>query len=339
MSLLNKYLFNIFSAVFFPIFLTLYIVTSIIFLVKIATLTSIIQINFLELLQLYSYSIPHILFYTLPISYFIALSLSIAKLSKDDELIVIISFGLNPTQLIKIFLPITIMISILLLIISLGLRPKADYLRSAFLNIKKQESQFNIKASEYGQQVGSWLIYVDKEKKQKFQDITLLQFDKNKDNFISAKYAFMENKSNFLNLHLIDGKSFVISDNIQQVDFKQMILQHTIAEIKNIKSFNDIVMYWSNRKTNFKKSKDFSFRILISLFPLLSLYFILTFGFFNPRYDANKTAISSTIVTIIFVVLASKMSSKYPNDVLYALPLGYFLISYLSYFFTIKRSY
>ena len=183
------------------------------------------------------------------------------------------------------------------------------------------------------------MIYVDKEKKQKFQDITLLQFDKNKDNFISAKYAFMENKSNFLNLHLIDGKSFVISDNIQQVDFKQMILQHTIAEIKNIKSFNDIVMYWSNRKTNFKKSKDFSFRILISLFPLLSLYFILTFGFFNPRYDANKTAISSTIVTIIFVVLASKMSSKYPNDVLYALPLGYFLISYLSYFFTIKRSY
>ena len=197
-------------------------------------------------------------------------------MSPSEVLIVIISFGLNPTQLIKIFLPITIIVSILLLIISLGLKPKADYLKDLFLNLKKQESQFNIKVSEYGQQIGSWLIYVDKEKKQKFQDITLLQLDKNKDNFISAKYAFMKNKLNSLNLHLIDGKSFVISDNIQQVDFKRMILKHTIAEIKNIKSFNDIVVYWSNRKTNLKKSKDFSFRILISLFPLLSLYFILS---------------------------------------------------------------
>jgi len=339
MNLLEKYFFSIFSATFFPIFLTLYIVTSIIFLVKIASLTSIIQMNFVELLQFYSYSIPHILFYTLPISYFIGLALSVAKLSKEDELIVITSFGLNPTKIVKIFFPITVMVSILLLVTSLGLRPKADYLRSAFLNIKKQESQFNIKASEYGQQIGSWLIYVDKEKEQRFQDITLLQLEKDKDTFISANYAFMENKINSLNLNLIDGKSFTISTNIQQVDFEKMILNHTTSKAQNIESLNDIVLYWSDRKTNLGKSEDFSFRILVSLFPLLSLFFILFLGFFNPRYSSGKTAVSSSIITIIFIILASKMSSKYPNDVLYALPFGYFLLSYFSYFFTTRKLY
>ena len=339
MKLLEKYFFMTFSNTFFPIFLTLYTVTSIIFLVKIAALTSVIQINFMELMKLYSYSIPHILFYTLPISYFIGLTLSIAKLSKEDELIVITSFGLKPTKIIEVFLRITIALTILLLIISLGLRPKADYLREAFLNIKKQEAKFNIKASEYGQKIGSWLIYVDKEKNQNFKDITLLQLEDGKDTFISAKYATMETLQGSLNLNLMHGKSFVISDSLQQIDFEKMILNHTTAETKNIRSLNDIIMYWDDRKINLDKSKDFSFRILISLFPILSLYFIIIFGFFNPRYNSDKSTILTSIVSIIFIVTASNLSAKYPNDVLYALPFSWLILSYVIYYFTVRKSY
>jgi len=105
MKLLKKYLLINFSQTFFPIFLTLYSITSIIFLVKIASLTSIIQINFFELLELYLYSVPTILFYTLPISIFVSLSLTLSKLSSEYELIVITSFGLNPIKILKIFLP------------------------------------------------------------------------------------------------------------------------------------------------------------------------------------------------------------------------------------------
>ena len=338
MKLLEKYFFSTFSSTFFPIFLTLYIITSIIFLVKMAALTSVIQMNFLELMQLYSYSIPTILFYTLPVSYFVSLTLSIAKLSREDELIVITSFGLNPTKLIKIFLPTTIAITIVLLITSLGLIPKADYLKETFLNTKQQEAQFNIKASEYGQQFGSWLIYVNKEKDNFLQDITLLKLEKDQDTIISAGWATMNNKDKNLNLKLESGKSFVISDSIQQIDFEKMLLNNKVNNQSNISSLNDFIMYWADRKTNIKKSNDFSFRILISIFPVISLFFILTIGYFNSRYDSNKETVSASILTIIYIILA-KLSSKYPNDILYALPIGWFLISYLSYYFTTKKLY
>ena len=101
MKLLKKYLLIKYSETFFPIFLTLFTITSIIFLVKIASLTSVIQINFFELLELFSYSAPKILFYTLPISVFVSLVLTLSKLSSEYELIVITSFGLNPIKILK----------------------------------------------------------------------------------------------------------------------------------------------------------------------------------------------------------------------------------------------
>ncbi len=334
MKLLEKYLFATFSSSFFPIFLTLYLTTSIIFLVKIAALTAGIQMNFLELMQFYSYSMPRILFYTMTISFVVGLAISISKLSSENELIVITSFGTNPMKILRTFLFTTITLTLVLLILSLGLIPKANYLRDAFLNIKKQEAQFNIKASEYGQQIGSWLVYVDKEKEQKFQNITLLQLEEGKDTLISANHGNIDNFKDSLNLNLRDGKSFVISDNIQQVDFEKMILNHTTSQPKNIKSLNDIIMYWQNREPN-----DFIFRILVSFFPLLSLFFVITIGYFNPRYETNRTIALSSSLVLIFIILARKLTDVNPMLTLYILPSSWLIIGYIYYCFKIKRIY
>jgi lipopolysaccharide export system permease protein len=334
-NLLNKYLFTSFSATFFPIFITLYIITSIIFLVKVAALTSIIQINFLELIELYSYSVPHILFYTLPISYFIGLTLSIAKLADENELIVLTSFGLNPLKIIKVFLPITFIVSITILIISLGLYPKAYQLKQQFLNIKKQEAKFNIKPSEYGQQFGSWLIYVDKETKEKYIDVTLLKIDKNKDTFISSNFATLTNSSNALQMKLSNGKSFVISDNIMQVDFEEMILSNKIHSIEQIKSFSDIILYWSDIDINKDKKHKFIFKILISIFPFISLFFIVTLGYFNPRYNSNHATSISSAIVITYIILAKSTQA----NIEYILPIAWIVISYLYYFFTTRKLY
>ncbi|MCK5110798.1 MAG: LptF/LptG family permease [Arcobacteraceae bacterium] len=339
MRLLNKYLFSTLSHTFFPIFLTLYIITSIIFLVKMAALTSVIQMNFLELMQLYSYSMPTILFYTLPISYFISMTLTVSKLSGEYEMIVITSFGLNPLKIIKLFLATTISISLLLLIISLGLIPKANALKEIFINDKKQEAQFNIKASEYGQRLGSWLIYINEEKDNKFYDITLLQLDNNKDTLTSAAYATMANHNNNLILKLQQGKSFIISDTLQQIDFEEMFLNSPGTKIRNIKSLNDIIAYWSDRKLDLKKSKSFTFNILISLFPLISLLFIIAIGYFNPRYNSNYTTFLSSTVIVIFVIIANQLSLRYPNTSLYTFPILWILISYIYYSLTTKKLY
>ena len=101
---LKQYLYSQLAITFFPIFLGLYFITSVVFLVKIASLTSIITINFFELFTLYSYVIPQIIFYTMPISFFISLVITLSKLASEYELTVITSFGLNPVKILKIFL-------------------------------------------------------------------------------------------------------------------------------------------------------------------------------------------------------------------------------------------
>ena len=339
MKLLEKYFYSTFSSTFFPIFITLYIITSIIFLVKIAALTSIIQMNFMELMQLYSYSIPTLLFYTLPISYFVSAALSLAKLSSEYELIVITSFGLNPRRIVRMLMPTTISVTLLLLVISLGLIPKAKYLKESFLDMKKQEAQFNIKASEYGQQFGSWLIYVNQENDGFFQDITLLKLEDNKDTLISAGWATMKNEVGNLNLKLQSGKSFVISDTIQQVDFEKMLLNNKTAKPKEIHSLNDFIMYWNDRKTDRKKSKDFTFNILVSLFPLASIFFVVASGYFNPRYDKNRTTIITSTLVIVFVIISNQSAKLYPNMALAILPISWFIIGFFSYYFTTKKLY
>ena len=114
---LKQYLYSQLAITFFPIFLGLFFITSVVFLVKIASLTSIITINFAELFTLYAYVIPQIIFYTMPISFFISLVITLSKLSSEYELTVITSFGLNPVNVLKIFFPITMLLSAILLIV------------------------------------------------------------------------------------------------------------------------------------------------------------------------------------------------------------------------------
>jgi len=332
-NILKKYLNKTYSNTFFPIFLTLFTITSIIFLVKIASLTSIIQINFLELLELYSYNIATILFYTIPISIFISLVLSLAKLSGEYELIVITSFGLNPLQILKMFLPLLLWSSILILVISLTIIPKSIFLKDTFLLNKKTEAQFNIKTNEYGQQFGSWLIYVEKEKNGLYEDVVLYQQNNEEDTFIIAKYARLNNMKTSLNLSLNDGKVLKVGEKVSQIDFKRMVLNNELEQTKDINTFNDLLVYWSN------KQEKLVFNILSSLFPLISAFFIIYIGFFNPRYNKNYSTVIGIFVTITFVVLTKELTKELYIESLYYFPILWIIIGYLFYRYKIKPYY
>jgi lipopolysaccharide export system permease protein len=338
-KLLKKYLLTTYSEIFFPIFLTLYTITSIVFLVKIASLTSIIQINFLELLELYSYSVPTILFYTLPITIFISLSLSLAKLSSEYELIVITSFGLNPIKLVKLILPSLLLSTVLMLIISLALIPKANYMKKTFLKEKRIEAQFNIKASEYGQEFGKWLIYVNEEKDGLYKDIVLFQQTKKDDTFIIAKNAVTNNERTSLTLSLKNGKVTKIKDTVNQVNFEKMIIRNKIKQGQNINTLNDIVVYWQELKNSTTKEYFFTFYILTSFFPLISIIFIIYIGYFNPRYDKNYSTIISIVLNIIFVLLCQKLSDNIGIYSLLYIPILWIITSLIVYRYKIKPYY
>lgn len=331
--ILKKYFLQTFSQTFFPIFLTLFLITSIIFLVKIASLTSIIQLSFLELMELFSYNIPTILFYTLPVTIFISLTLSLSKLSSEYELIVVTSFGKNPLKVLKIFLPFLLVTSFLLLFIALLLIPKSLFLKDQFIENKKTEAQFNIKPSEYGQEFGKWLIYVSKEENGLYEDIVLYENSEEKNIFIVAKYATIKNIDSALNLNLEDGKVFDISKSISQINFRKMVIHNELKKIKNINSINEFIEFWN------KEYDKLTFYILGSLFPLLSVFFILYAGYYNPRYEKNRSVAISMVATITFIVLSHKLSKSLELQLLFYLPIFWFLIGYILYHTKIKKAY
>ena len=336
---LNQYLYSQLALTFFPIFLGLYFITSVVFLVKIASLTSIITIDFFELFRLYSYVVPQIIFYTMPISFFISLVLTLSKLSSEYELTVITSFGLNPLKILRIFLPITLLTSILLIIVSVGLIPKTKYLTNQFLDVKKKEANFNIKASEFGQKFGDWLIYIQTKDAKTYEDVKLFQSLDNKDQFILSKTAVLENDKGELSFKLNNGKAFVISNNeLNQVNFKTMHINDSIANSKN-HQFSTSYEYWLENIKENRDIDDLVFFILTSLFPVLSLFLVITFGYFNPRYEKNKAVMYSLISIVIYYILIKTLGDKVLLHALYIIPIVWLSATSFLYGKTIKKEY
>ncbi len=336
---LKQYLYSQLAITFFPIFLGLYFITSIVFLVKIASLTSIITINFLELFTLYAYVIPQIMFYTMPISFFISLVITLSKLSSEYELTVITSFGLNPIKILKIFLPITLVLSCVLLVVSVGLIPKTKFLTKQFLEAKTKEANFNIKASEFGQKFGDWLIYIKNKEDKVYDEVKLFKTENGKDQFILSKTAELNNDKGDLSFKLNKGKAFYIDEfEVNQINFDSMYINDSIAG-SEINIFTNTYEYWKDRLKRNVDIDDLSFFILTSLFPLLSLFLVITFGYFNPRYEKNKAVSYSLVSVVLYYILIKAIGDSIFLHALYLIPILWLSVSYFLYTKTVKKEY
>lgn len=340
MKIFKNYLLKQISNSFFPIFLTLFFITSIVYLVKIASLTSIIKIDFLELMLMYSYSLANILFLTLPISFFAASIIALSKLSSEYELIIFTSFGLKPFEILKMIFPALFFLCIALLILAMDLIPKSEYLNAKFLSYKQAQASFNIKASEYGQSFGDWLIYMEDSKNGKYDDIKLFTTQDQKDQFIIAKNASINNLSTDINLELENGKTLIIEPSeINQINFKKMYLYQSI-ENEFIEPFTNTFDYWTSKLADSDRVlRKFNFYVLISIFPLISMFLILQFSYFNPRFDKNRSSIYIIVSATLYYILAYYLSKSIAYYSLAVLPLLWLSISYFIYAKKVKPLY
>ncbi|MDD2894878.1 MAG: LptF/LptG family permease [Aliarcobacter sp.] len=336
---LKQYLHSQLAITFFPIFLGLFFITSVVFLVKIASLTSIITLDFFELFTLFSYVIPQIIFYTMPISFFLSLVITLAKLAGEYELTVITSFGLNPINILKIFAPVTLLLSAMLLIVSVGLIPKTKFLTKQFLDKKKKEANFNIKPSQFGQKFGDWLIYIDGKNDKVYDQVKLFKTEKKEDQFIASKTAVLDNENGSLSFRLIDGKAFIINEKeFNQIDFKSMYINDSIADSK-LGVFTDSYSFWKENIKNNIDIDDLTFYILIALFPLISLFLVITFGYFNPRYEKNRAVFYSLIAVVLYNFLVKVIGDKILLHALYVIPIIWIFGTYILYSKTIQKEY
>lgn len=304
MGRVNHYLLRHFSALFASLFFTLFFITSVVFFIKIASITSVIKINFYELIVLYIFLLPNILLYTLPVTFFIALCLSLYNLSKENETIVLFTLGHKPQKISKLFVSVASILSFLLFIDILVLIPTAKQLNANFIDHKRMEAKFNIKATEFGQKFSDWLVYINKsDEKNTYNDIVMYQNsqEKNTQKFITAKSAQIKNNKGNLRLNLDDGKAFEITQtDINQINFQKMYIRSDLNG--RISKVVDIVSYWKEALKSKKRAYDLAFFLIIALFPIATVLFAISIGVVTYRYEKRGVYLPMTMVIVFYLI-------------------------------------
>ncbi|AFI04809.1 LptF/LptG family permease [Helicobacter cetorum] len=294
--MVKHYLFLAVSQVFFSFFLVLFFISSIVLLIGIASVTMVIKVSFLDLVQLFLYSMPGTIFFILPITFFAACALGLSRLSYDHELLVFFSLGISPKKMTEVFVPISILVSVILLVFSLILIPTSKSAYYGFLRQKKDKIDINIREGEFGQKLGDWLVYVDRAKDNSYDNLVLFSNKSlSQESFILAQKGNINNKDGVFELNLYNGNAyFAQDDKMRKIDFDELHLRN------KLKSFNskdaaylqgtDYIGYWKRafgKEANKSQRRRFSQAILVSLFPLASVFLIPLFGIANPRFKTN----------------------------------------------------
>lgn len=316
MNRANRYLLKHFSELFSSLFFILFFITSIIFFIKLTALTAIIKMDFLDLGTLYLYLLPRTLVYTLPLTFFIALCITLFNLSKENETTVLFTLGYNPQKIAKLFLSLSALLSIVLILDIFVLIPISKQLNTNFFEYKKAEAKFNIKANEFGQKFSDWLAYIEHGDNQKlYEGVTLYRAASGKENekLIVAENATIENGDGKLRLNLEAGKIFQFDkDTIDQTNFERMFINSVPKTPMSV--IQSIEEYWSGVFTDQRRAYDLSFFILIALFPLATVLIALSIGIVTYRYDKGSIYFFMFLTTAIYLAATTLFSTWHPQS-------------------------
>lgn len=335
MKRVESYIFRNFLVSFWPLFLTLFAISSLIMAIRLADLTKIANVDFIDFLSLYMFATPQLIFYTLPISFFIAFGLSFSKASFDRELVAIFALGASKEAVIKPVFKAALFCSVVLLFVGYFLQPYSTGVAKNFIEYKKSSKELNIRPTEVGQKFGNWLVFASGASEKKFDDIVLFSTgespmdgdkkqDMNGSTIILANSAVISNEK-FGSLNLHGGKSYRIEDanRVKTLSFEEMKLKPK----PSAGGFEEggVSAYWGQAIRDKKRAKDFADVFLTAMFPLIAIFFIPAVGIKNPRYQKNRAAFLLIAITAMFYVslLAINQAITYYGIALLA-PLWFF---------------
>ncbi len=288
MDRLQKYILKNLSSLFLSIFLPLFTIASVIFLIKLATYTAVIQLSIWEMTKLYIFVLPEIFFYTLPVTFFIASAISLFRLSNDNEIIVLFALGITPNFILKTLLKPALLLSFLMAFDFFILFPHATVLSSNFISYKRSEAKFNLSASEFGHKFGDWLLYIGKKNDNKtYGDVLLFNKNKKEEVLISAKEAKVINEGGVLKLKLKDGEGYSYSQkSFSQINFETMLINDTLTT--DLTTYRTPLEYWKSNDRAKSKRHMMITDVLLSLFPTISLFLVATIGVVNTRHQKSR---------------------------------------------------
>ena len=309
-SLLYRYIFKNFVESFISVFLTLFLLTSVITIISIANITSVLRIDYYDFLLLYLFMIPRIILYTLPITFFISLALSLANMSRDNETIVLFSLGMKPKKLAQLFFVMSLVATFFTLINVLVFAPITAQFKQSFMIQKKMESELNIRSSEFGQQFGSWYVFVGENIANKELKNIVLYDKSDSEKFIIANEANITNQDGVINLDMHHGNAFILDkkDTLTQINFETMKMNN-YSEIHDFYHRN-FMTYWKEVLKDKGEARRLTMNVSIALFPLVSFLMAYALGVFNRRYDKSMFNLYMFVFVVGYFVFVYMLSRE-----------------------------
>ena len=341
---IKSFLLQSFAQVFFPVFLVLFFIASVVVFIRIAGVTFVVRMDFLDLLMLYFYTLPTMLFFVIPLSFFVACAIGLSRLSFEYELPVLFALGMPPSRILRVFFPLALLASFSLLVLSLILTPLSDTAYRQFLEERKNNIGINLQAGEFGQKLGEWLVYVQQSSDNAYKNIVLLSLEKKdrKDGLILAKEAYIKNVDSVMEVLLRDGKIYrKTEEEIERIGFESMVLRFALDFTGegnlSVWKYWKRALYENPRQE--KTRRNLSLSVLLSLFPLASLFYFPLLGVKNPRYQKNYAILQAMAVVGIFFALVGLSATYAPLFGMLLLPISWCLGGYVLYRKFVARFY
>ncbi len=176
---LYRYISVNFTKSFLTIFLPLFFIGSLVSIVQLSNITKYIEVSFFEMAQLFGYNLPAMLFYTLPVSFMVAVVTMLLRLSNENELTALFALGIKSNRVVRSILLSASLFSILLLILSIIKMPQAKQDYRLFKAKKFDPSKDKYLSIQiWGKNWENFLVYVKSKEGLDMRDVVIYTKDK-----------------------------------------------------------------------------------------------------------------------------------------------------------------
>tara|TARA_Y200000002_G_scaffold379385_1_gene388550 strand:+ start:352 stop:1371 length:1020 start_codon:yes stop_codon:yes gene_type:complete len=299
--MINKINLYIFSQIIKSCLLIFFIFISIAWLLQITrlfTLTNLIQIDILNIINLSFFLIPNLLSVILPFIIIFGILFCFIKLNNDKEIIAIFTLGLQLKPIKSSLTIFSTMVAILYIFLNFYISPKV-YEIYKFKEFELRNTvDFNKMISTNFLKINKNTTLDFKRNDNSFEDI-FINFKDTEENIIFAKKGDIINLNNNFIFQLTNGFKLSINENINQIEkleFKNYVLE--LSNDTDVK-FNN---YDRNSLTIFDdiKNKDY-LNIAYKIFDIL-LCLIIVFFFYRNNIVNNNFNIKNNLYFIIFSI-------------------------------------
>jgi len=298
-------------------------------------------VNFLDLIVEDGYSVSIYLYYSflnistiitrfIPLSFLLALVISILKFERQNELIILWTVGLSKIQAVRLFLYIATLVTILQIFLAVIITPSAlNKSRSLLKNSDLKSFTSVIKTNDFSDSFQYITFYVEEKNNQNEMKNIFIRDESNSLNTIISKSGDTTNTTIIADKGMIKNNKLILFDGVIQSQNKDNIIKN-INFSKTELSINK----FKTRTITLPKIQETSTLILLSCFVNKNYFFI------NPQqctYSENKKEVTQqisrrigmpTYIPLVSLIVSFLLVYKKKKKYIFLNKYIYFIISF-----------